>query len=318
MTPAWKGMTGLQKEAIKEAATIEEASRAAALELGVSVEDMKTEVLQQPQKKTLGLFGGCPARVRGWVDITPAVTAASYLKDILAHMGFTGAEIAVKEEENGCRLALSGDEFGPIIGRRGETLDALQYLTGLVANRVDNAYYRVTIDVGNYRERREESLRELAKKIGTQTAKSGRRTSLEPMNPYERRIIHTAIQDMEGVISWSVGTEPNRHVVIGPSDDNPNKDKPARSSSGRPPRPQGNRKSGGRSADDGEGSRPNRPERGGNRPARSDVAPERPPRQIREFIPRSNPLPTADGATPPSRTESEKEASATLYGRIDL
>ena len=138
------------KEAIKEAATIEEATRAAALELGVPVEKMQVEILQQPQKKTFGLFGGCPARVRGYVEESAASTAAAYLKEILRGMGYDKVEIEIKEEEKGCQLALSGEEFGSIIGRRGETLDALQYLTGLVANRVDNSYYRVTIDVGNY------------------------------------------------------------------------------------------------------------------------------------------------------------------------
>ena len=306
------------KEAIKEAATIEEAAKAAALELGVSVEQMQVEVLQQPQKKTLGLFGGCPARVRGYVEVTASGKAAAYLREILQKFGYDGVEIAVKEEENGCVLSLSGDEYGAIIGRRGETLDALQYLTGLVANRVDNAYYRVTIDVGDYRERREDSLRELAKKIGSQAAKTGRRTSLEPMNPYERRIIHTAIQDMEGVVSWSVGSEPNRHVVIGPSDDNPNKDK-APQKSGR------NRSRGGKGHGNDRSSRPRQEGEGAqDRPARQsggqrqDYAPTRPPRQVREFIPRSNPLPVADGATPPSKTQSEKEETATLYGRIDL
>ena len=182
----------------------------------------------------------------------------------------------------------------------------------------------MTIDVGNYREKREEALQELARRIGNQASKTGRRTSLEPMNPYERRIIHTTVQSIEGATSWSVGSEPNRHVVIGPSDDNPNKDKASRSSGGRG-------KSGGRGGRGGQGGkfrgeqgeRSERPERG-ERPARPergrrpDVAPERPPRQVREFIPRSNPLPTADGATPPSKTQSEKESSATLYGRIDL
>ena len=310
------------KEAIKEAATIEEATRAAALELGVPVEKMQVEILQQPQKKTFGLFGGCPARIRGYVEESAASTAAAYLKEILRGMGYDKVEIEIKEEEKGCQLALSGEEFGSIIGRRGETLDALQYLTGLVANRVDNSYYRVTIDVGNYREKREEALQELTRRIGNQAAKTGRRTSLEPMNPYERRIIHTTVQSIEGAVSWSVGSEPNRHVVIGPSDDNPNKDKATRPSGNRGGKPRsGCGGQGGKQKT--EGSRPERGERP-ERPARPergrgyDVAPERPPRQVREFIPRSNPLPTADGATPPAKTQSEKESSATLYGRIDL
>ena len=151
----------------------------------------------------------------------------------------------------------------------------------------------------------------LAKRLGSQTARTGRKHSLEPMNPYERRIIHTAVQDMEGVTSWSVGTDPNRHVVIGPSDDNPNK--------GRADERRGGGRGGNRNRNGGNGG--NGGSRGGYRGERGDrreheiVAPERP---VRQFISRSNPLPSADGATPPSRTESEKEESATLYGRIDL
>lgn len=300
-------MENVRKEAVKEAATIEEAKQAVALELGVSIDELEFEVLQQPQKKTLGLFGGCPARVRGYIEITPAKTAAAYLESVLHGMGVKETNIAIKETENGCVLALEGEDLGFIIGRRGDTLDALQYLTGLVANRVDNAYYRVTLDIGNYREKREQTLIGLAKKVAGQAARTGRKTSLEPMNPYERRIIHTTVQEIEGVISWSVGSEPNRHVVIGPSDDNPVKTRA----------PKGGASRGGR------GGRGNRPSReGGDRPRRerSDraepiIAPDRP---VRQFVPRSNPLPVADGATPPSKTESEKEASATLYGRIDL
>ena len=302
------------KEAIKEATTLEEAKRAAAAELGYEEDKLQFEILQMPQKKTLGLFGGCPARVRGYIEITPASTAAAYLDSILKGMGVSGTTIAIKEEENACTLSLEGEDLGFIIGRRGDTLDALQYLTGLVANRVDNAYYRVTIDIGNYREKREQALIGLARKVAGQAARTGRRTSLEPMNPYERRIIHTAVQEVEGVVSWSVGSEPNRHVVIGPSDDNPAKAKAPRSGSSRSGRGgRGSRPAGG---DAPRGDRPSRPER----PARSasdtpEIAPDRP---VRQFVPRSNPLPTADGATPPSRTQSEKEASATLYGRIDL
>lgn len=302
------------KEAVKEAATVEEAKRAVAAELGMAEEKLQFEVLQMPQKKTLGLFGGCPARVRGFIEITPAATAAAYLDSLLKAMGVAGTAIAIQEKENGCVLTLEGDEdLGFIIGRRGDTLDALQYLTGLVANRVDNAYYRVTIDIGNYREKREQALAGLAKKVAGQAARTGRRTSLEPMNPYERRIIHTAVQEIEGATSWSVGSEPNRHVIIGPSDDNPAKAVPVRAGGAAGAAtaghgPIGERRR--RSVPRGRSGPPALP--GSDRP---DIAPERP---VRQFVPRSNPLPTADGATPPSKTQSEKESSATLYGRIDL
>jgi spoIIIJ-associated protein len=282
----------LLKEVIKEAETIEEAKNLAAEALGMPGAELQFEILQLPQKKTLGLFGGSPARVRAYFKISPAQQAAEYLKEILVRMGVPNPEIKIIEGEKGSTLEISGDNLGVIIGRRGETLDALQYLAGLVANRVDNSYYRITLNIGNYREKREQSLIGLAKKIARGAAKTGRKTSLEPMNPYERRIIHTAVQEVKGATSWSVGEEPYRHVIIGPSEDNPGK------RSGRGGRKKPSKKKSAGAA--------------GQQPA-ADAE-----RAIREFIPRSNPLPTVDGATPPARTMSEKEESSSLYGRLDL
>lgn len=297
------------KECITEAASIEEALQIAAAQLGQPADALQYEVLQEPQKKTLGLFGGANAQIRAFVEEAKPVTAAQaaqrYLETVLIDMGLSQPAITLKEEEGSCTLSVDGENLGFIIGRRGDTLDALQYLVGLVANRVEDEYYRVTIDVGNYREKRRKSLVELAHKMAKQAAKTGRRHSLEAMNPYERRIVHTAVQEVAGATSWSVGSEPNRHVVIGPSDDNPVKNK-ARSA--------GRRKNPNSSGPKEGGSRPERPAR---EKGSSDAMPQRPPRQIREFIPRSNPLPTADGATP-VKTESEAESTATLYGRIDL
>lgn len=305
------------REVIREADTIEEAKAAAAAALGMPADQLQFEILQMPQKKTLGLFGGCPAQVRAFYEITPARRAADYLREILEKMNVSNADIKITEEENGCVLQLSGEDLGFIIGRRGETLDALQYLAGLVANRVDNSYYRVTLDIGNYREKREQSLGGLARKIAGQAARTGRKTSLEPMNPYERRVIHTVVQEIKGATSWSVGSEPNRHVVIGPSEDNQNYSRPQRSNGGGR-HSRGSQKNE-RKADSNVSPRgidPERPQRPA-RSSRSDTI-ERPERVVREFVPRSNPLPTADGSTPPSKTQSEKEAQSMLYGRIDL
>lgn len=291
------------KELIKEAETVELAVQLAAAELNVSEEDLVVEVLQEAQKKTLGLFGGTPAKVKVTVKGgTPADAAVAFLKQVLADMGVAQVEITVKEENNNCVLSLEGEDLGFIIGRRGETLDALQYLTSLVANRVENAYYRVSLDIGNYREKRESTLTALARRRANQAAKSGRKTSLEPMNPYERRIIHTAVQQVEGATSWSVGSEPNRHVIIGPSDDNPVKEKAPR----RNDRRRGERREG------------ERRERSGHRNENGEYVIERPVREVRKFVPRSNPTGDAADFAPPERTLSEKENSATLYGRIDL
>ncbi len=292
------------REIIKEAATVEEAKALIAAELHTAEDKIAFEIVQEAGKKVLGLFGGANAIVKGTVSGSAADSAKAYLEQVLVAMGVTDFTCAVKEEENGCVISLDGENLGFIIGRRGDTLDALQYLTGLVANRVDNAYYRVTLDIGNYREKREQALISLARRLAAQTARTGRRHSLEPMNPYERRIIHTAVQEMEGVTSWSVGSEPNRRVVIGAADDTGSRDTIDE-------RPRSNR--GGR----GRGNGGNRGERRERTPRREHeiVAPERP---VRQFISRSNPLPMADGGSVPTRTESEKEDSASLYGRIDL
>ncbi|MGN1051247.1 MAG: RNA-binding cell elongation regulator Jag/EloR, partial [Acutalibacteraceae bacterium] len=132
-------------------------------------------------------------------------------------------KMTVKEEKDGAEINLEGESIGAVIGRRGDTLDALQYLTGLVANHVDNSYYRITLNTGNYREKREKTLEILGRKLAFKAVKTGMKTSLEPMNPYERRIIHTAVQKVNGAVSWSEGERINRHVVIGPDPDAPKK-----------------------------------------------------------------------------------------------
>ena len=289
----------MQKELIKEAESVEKAVELAAEELQVAVEDLDIEVLQEPQKKTLGLFGGTLAKIRATVrEKAAAKIAVAFLQDVLAKMGVPEVVVTAKEEDGHCFLSLEGEDLGFIIGRRGDTLDALQYLTSLVANRAGGAYQRISINIGNYREKREKTLSGLARKAAIQAAKNGKNTSLEPMNPYERRIIHTAVQKVDGATSYSVGSEPNRHVVIAPSEDNPVKER-----ANRPHRQRGERRDGGR---------PNRGER------RSDGMPERPVREVRKFVSRTNPVNIAEDYAPPERTKSETENTATLYGRIDL
>ena len=288
----------MQKEVIKEAESIEKAIELAAAELQVAADELTIEVLQEPQKKTFGLFGGTPAKIRAVLPEKDAAAAAvTFLEDVLAKMGVEQVAVSIKEEDGNYAISLEGEDLGFIIGRRGDTLDALQYLTSLVANRVGGSYHRVSINIGNYREKREKTLSGLARKAAIQAAKTGRNTSLEPMNPYERRIIHTAVQKVEGATSYSVGSEPNRHVVIAPSEDNPVESRPARRRGGR-----------------GNGGN-NRPNRGENR---AEALSERPVREVRKFVPRSNPVNNAEDYAPPERTQSETENKATLYGRIDL
>ena len=143
--------------------------------------------------------------------------ATEYLKSILNGMGFSDVAVTAKETEEDIYFEIvSSEDYGNIIGRRGETLDALQYLTRLFVNRSEDNNKRVALNVGDYRKRREETLRALAKRQASKVSKYGRSSALEPMNPYERRIIHTAIQEIEGVTSHSVGEGDRRRVVITP------------------------------------------------------------------------------------------------------
>lgn len=142
-----------------------------------------------------------------------AKKARSFLSGLTEHMGVP-AEIAVSETEEQLRMVLSGENMSILIGRRGETLDALQYLTSLNVNRAREDYLRVSLDTENYRAKREEALRKLAVRMAGRCKKSGRRVALEPMNPYERRILHSALQGDPEVTTHSEGEEPYRRVII--------------------------------------------------------------------------------------------------------
>lgn len=146
---------------------------------------------------------------------SPAGRAVSYLKNILVSLGCENVEMKVASRENGALIILEGEGLGVIIGRRGETLDSLQYLASLAAKN-GSGYFKVSLNIGDYRERRQQTLVALAKRVSQQVIRNGRSRSLEPMNPYERRIIHTAVQEIEGVVSNSVGEGNRRRVVIYP------------------------------------------------------------------------------------------------------
>lgn len=143
-----------------------------------------------------------------------AARAAGYLRAILDNLGCSDITMKAATKENAVLISLEGESVGVIIGHRGETLDSIQYLTGLAASN-GGGYFKVTINIGNYREKREEALINLAKRVSEQVIRTGRSRSLEPMNPYERRIIHTAVQEIDGVVSTSFGEGAARRVVIG-------------------------------------------------------------------------------------------------------
>ena len=137
-----------------------------------------------------------------------------FLKGLLEHMGSQAVPHAVKAEGNTYNVELVGDDLGYLIGRRGDTLDALQHLANYTINRGVEGHIRINVDAEEYREKREESLRRYARKKAQQVLKARRRTTLEPMNAYERHVIHAALQDMDNITTHSTGTEPNRRVVI--------------------------------------------------------------------------------------------------------
>ena len=159
--------------------------------------------------------------------------AIKYLRTILAQLGCENITIKAAERENGAFIILDGEGLGVIIGHRGETLDALQYLASLVANN-GGGYFKITLNIGNYREKREQTLIALANRVAAQVISSRRSRRLEPMNPYERRIIHNAVQDIEGVVSSSIGEGDRRRVVIFPEggDMRPPRDDDRRGSKG--------------------------------------------------------------------------------------
>ena len=152
-------------------------------------------------------------------EVAPKIELArEYLNDIFEKMGIEGISISFTQTEGRTVVVhMDGEAIGTVIGKRGETLDAIQYLVCLAANRLEGEYVRFTMNAGNYREKREETLRALAQRMARKVLKTGRPAALEPMNPYERRIIHAVITDIDGVFSKSTGEEPNRKVVIKPT-----------------------------------------------------------------------------------------------------
>jgi len=205
----------MKHEATATGRTVEEAIQAACDKLGVERDKIEFEIIDLPSKRLLGLLGASEAKVKVVFDESVEERAKSFLSELLDKMDLPGVLIDSDDREDSIMMNLEGEGLGLIIGHRGETLDALQYLVSLVANKGEEQYKRITVDTGNYREKREKTLVTLARRIAINAVKTRRNTTLEPMNPYERRIIHTAVQEIRGASSWSVGEEPNRRVVIG-------------------------------------------------------------------------------------------------------
>lgn len=194
--------------------TVEEALKNALNELKVTEDKIEVEVLDAGNKGFFNLIGARPAKIRVKVKRDYMYEAKTFIRDVLDQMGVR-AEIRVKEENNIVKVSLTGPDMGILIGYRGETLDSLQYLISLVVNKGhEMEYKRVILDTENYRTKREETLKRLARRIAEKVRRTGRPVKLEPMNPYERRIIHSALQNDFYVNTYSEGEEPFRRVVV--------------------------------------------------------------------------------------------------------
>lgn len=271
----------MKLEATATGSTIEEAIANARAQLGIGEEvEIDHEIIDLPEKKFLGLFGGKPAKVtvsyddgksepkptrqkkaksdrpakaekpakaerpapakrekpakaekpaRSEKQFTPVELnkeslerTVNFVKDMLSHMKLGEFTCEVIDVEGGFCINIEGTGMGAVIGRRGETLDAIQYLASLCYNNNEDGFTRVVIDTNNYRAKREETLASLAVRVAERAARTGHNQALEPMNPYERRVIHTAVQDIEGMTSWSVSDGRGRRVIIGAADENGN------------------------------------------------------------------------------------------------
>ena len=197
----------------------EEAIAAALRELGKGRDEVSVEILERSKSGFLGI-GAVPARVRVSYEYleSNADKAEAFLKGLLERLGSDAVpvvESGTDEKGEEClTVNLTGEKLGMLIGRRGETLDAIQHLTGYVINRGQGKRIHVSVDAEEYRAKREESLKSLAYKVAAKVVKYRKNMTLEPMNSYERHVIHTALQDYEEVSTYSTGSEPNRRVVV--------------------------------------------------------------------------------------------------------
>jgi spoIIIJ-associated protein len=201
------------KKIVVTGKTVEDAVKAGLLQWEVSEDRVKIKVLEQPSKGFLGLFGNKEAKVElEWIP-DALEEAIHFLQDIFRTMNLTITTDLQKDKE-GATLNMTGSELGILIGKRGQTLDALQYLVNIVANRFSSSHLRIILDAENFRERRKKTLEELASRLASRVIKTKKEVILEPMNALERKIIHTELQDHPVVKTYSKGEEPNRRVVI--------------------------------------------------------------------------------------------------------
>ena len=208
----------MKKEIIVTGKTIDEAVANAAAQLGVNADDLTYEVIDEPKKGLFGI-GAVPAKINAVYTLKGEDLALEFVKKLVSDMQLdVTVDMKYCPEREGMLIDIQGEGAGLLIGHHGDTLDSIQYLANLAANKkVDGekrAHVKITVDAENYRAKREETLRSLARRMADKVLKYKKSVMLEPMNPYERRIIHSEIQGIAGVSTNSIGSENNRKIVI--------------------------------------------------------------------------------------------------------
>lgn len=203
------------KQTVATAKTIELAVNTACTELGVTPAEVDYEVLEEPKKGILGI-GACDAKVSVTLKMTPALKAYEFIENLINNMKLDATVEITSKDDEGVSISINGSSLGVLIGRRGDVLDSIQYLATLAANLDKKDFYRVTVDVQGYREKRSETLRGVARRMSEKVLKYKKSFALEPMNAYERRIIHSECQNIEGVTTRSIGEGADRKIIISP------------------------------------------------------------------------------------------------------
>lgn len=204
------------KKVVKTGRTVEDALAEALRELNVEEDQVEVEIIEEPSKGLFGLIGTKDAKIEVTVKFDPEGMAKEFLGEIIRSMGISGnLDVDLDGDILNIEVVdISSTDLGILIGKRGNTLDSVQYLTSLYINKPSDKYIKVALDSEGYRDKREESLIKLAKKMADKASYSKRPVKLEPMNPFERRIIHSALQHHKGITTYSEGNDPYRRVVI--------------------------------------------------------------------------------------------------------
>lgn len=201
------------KKVLVAGKTVEDAVKTGLEQLGTTEDRVSIEVVEQPNKGLFGLLGAREAKVELELLPMPKESTRDFLAQVLLAMGLDVA-IEEKETKDGTLFHINGNDLGILIGRRGQTLDALQYLTNIVANKSSDEFMRVVLDAENFRERRKQTLTKLSERLADKVIRTKRDVILEPMSPQDRKIIHSELQEHPTVRTYSKGNEPNRRVVI--------------------------------------------------------------------------------------------------------